>query len=205
MIYRKERILRDVRVLLDENERDRGLEALADKESLSLDAMIAGFIEEGARDAVSTAAVSELEAGHNFGEAVEWTDGGSGRIPLPEDFMRLIAFRMSDWERRVDRVVLPDDAAYGRLGSRYRGIRGNPQRPAVTIVPGPEGLWLEFHSCRSREAYVAEGVYTPLPRMDRNEGIEIPERVYRAVLRRIAALTAMSRGESERAEALMKS
>lgn len=64
--------MRDVRLRLDENGRDRGLEILADQENLTVDDMISDFVSEAARRATLEAPVWMLEPGHNFGSAVEW-------------------------------------------------------------------------------------------------------------------------------------
>lgn len=87
------------------------------------------------------------------------------------------------------------DRGLERLGSRYAGVRGNPERPVVALRLRQEGLWLEFHSCRSRDAFVEEGVYVPVPRFDREGGIEISELIYPRVLELTAARVAGARGE----------
>lgn len=200
MICKVEDIVRDVRVALDRNNDGGRLLDFGDTDTLSLDEVIRSKVEEGARRALSEAPSHQLDSGHNFGDAVYWGAGGSGWVLLPDDFMRLVSFRMSDWERSVRTAMTPDDPRYAKLSSRYRGIRGNPQRPVCAVVVRPEGKALEFHSCRSGNAEVAEGVYLPYPRVDRGDGIEICRRCHTAVIYTIAGLVKATYGDTQGAE-----
>lgn len=202
MVYQLERIERDVRVALDENGISAALTGEGDTDALTLDEIIRSKIEEGARIVESEAPTHLLDRGHNFGDAIYWRELESGYVLLPDDFMRLIAFRMSDWERTVYSAIGAGDAQYQRQSSRFKGVRGNCQKPVCAIVSRPEGLALEFYSCKSREAQVVEGVYLPYPRVDSDGGIEICERCYRGVVNMVAALVSTAIGEAERGSAL---
>ena len=197
MIYELGRLRGDVRVALDENRRDQALLAEADEDTLSLDELIGSKAEDGVRRVVASAPGYLLDGGRAIGGSVFWLDRGAGRILLPDDFLRLRVFRMSDWERPVRDALTERDAEFGLQYSRYRGLRGNPQKPVVVITSGALGLMLEFFSCRSESATVAEGVYIPMPRIDEHGGIEIPERLYRSAVYSTAALTALTLGEGD--------
>ena len=188
MIYQVQKIIRDVRIALDENETSIALTGLGDIETLSLDKTITSKIEEAARQVETVAPVHYLEEGHTFGESICWCNDGSGYILVPDDFMRLVAFRMSDWERTVYQTVSVTSAEYRCQTSRYKGIRGNPQKPVCALVSHPEGKALEFYSSHNDKAYVHTGLYLPYPVIDRNDGIDICERCYIAVIYTIAAL-----------------
>lgn len=208
MIFKTAELAREVRVALDQNMASGQLIADGDIETLSLNALILSKLEEAARRVESAAPVELLEAGHNFGDAVYWNETprmeGTGWILLPADFMRLTAFRMSDWERTLYGAITPADPLYARQSSRYGGIRGNPQKPVAAIVSRQEGKALEFYSCRSRDAYAATATYRPYPKTDENGGIDISERCERAVVYTAAALTLSAYGEGERASALLE-
>ena len=186
MIYTIERITRDVRVSIDENARGESLVIEGDIDTLTLDERIRHEITDAARKVEMEAPAELLDGAQNFGDAVEWRAGNSGRIELPEDFMRLTVFKMSDWERPVDEPITATDPRYRLQRSRLEGVRGNPQLPVVAIVRRPEGLALEFYSCKDRTATVEMAAYYPLPRIDRSGGINIPEKVYKAVVAEIA-------------------
>ena len=178
MVYQVKNMVRDVRIALDENPSGKALLPELDVETLSLDELIRSKLVEAVRRVEMAAPLHLLEAGHSFGDAVYWGDRESGWVVLPDDFMRLTGFRMSDWERTCHEAVTVEDPVYARQSSRYKGIRGNVQKPVCAVVNRPVGRVLEFYSCNSREAQVVEATYLPYPRIDEHEGIDIAERCY---------------------------
>lgn len=202
MVYSIQDVMRDVRVCLDQNMMSDALAAEDDMDTLSLDDIVRSKIAEAARRVETEAPVYYLEEGHNFGDAMFWDGRGSGHVLLPDDFMRLIAFRMSDWERTVYAAISPENPEYARQSSRYKGIRGNVQKPVCAIVNRPEGKVLEFYSCNSHEAYVECGTYLPYPEIDKWDGIDISERCYKPVVYMAAALVLTTCGEADKASAM---
>lgn len=198
MVYRIQRIARDVRIALDQNNTSEQLLDTGDIDTLSLDEIIISKIEEAARRVEEAAPAYLLEEGHNFGDAVYWGEQEFGWVLLPDDFMRLIVFEMSDWERPVCTAISSNDPQYQKQRSRYKGIRGNPQRPVCAIVSRPEGKCLEFYSCKSDDATVSKAMYLPYPRIDHSGGIEISERCYEPVIYMAAALVCVTAGEMEK-------
>ncbi len=202
MIYKLAEIAREVRIAIDQNMTSEQLIATEDIETLSLEEIIRSKIVEAVRRVETSAPVHFLEEGHDFGDAVYWADLESGWVLLPDDFMRLIAFRMSDWERTVYAAISVDDPLYAKQSSRYKGIRGNTQKPVCAIVNRAEGKALEFYSCNSEEAYVSRASYLPYPHIDEDDGIDISEKCFTAVIYTVAALVLTTYGEAEKASAL---
>lgn len=203
MVYRLEDIARDVRVAIDENSTGERLIPEGDAETLELDDIVRGKICEAVRRVESAAALHLLDSGHVIEEdSIHWEEHESGWILLPEEFMRLLVFKMSDWERPVWEAITPADPMYGRQSSRYKGVRGNCQKPVCAVVMRPEGKALEFYSCKSREATMVQGSYLPYPEV-KDGGIEICKRCYDAVVYMCAGLTVSAYGENERAEYLI--
>lgn len=202
MVYQINRIVGDVRVALDENRRGGQLLPEGDMDTLELDTLVKSLIAEAAARVLLVAPVRLLDNGKPVGDSVFWRDRGSGWILLPDDFMRLVVFKMSDWERPVYEPVDADDVRYQVQSSRYKGLRGNPQKPVVAVVNRPEGRALEFYSCRDNSATIERSLYVPYPRFDADGGIEIPERIYRAVVYMTAALAAAVLREGEQAASL---
>lgn len=200
MVYGIGEIVRDVRVVIDENRTDMALIAEGDLETLELDDVIRSKVEDGAKMILQNAPLELLETGHQIPDDILWKKNYSGEILLPDDFLRLIVFRMSDWERPVYRVITPEDGEYAKQHSRLAGIRGNVQKPVVAIVNRPEGRVLEFYSCKSDDAFVESGMYLPYPKVEKC-GIDLPERCYRPVLYTIAGLVMLTYGEGEKAKA----
>lgn len=201
MVYSVGKIMRDVRVVLDENQVGDRLIVEEDADTLSLDDIIRSKIEEAARRVETDAPVYLLEEGHDFGDAVYWGDMESGWVLLPDDFMRLIVFEMSDWERAVFAAISPADPEYRLQRQRVKALRGTAQRPVCVIVNRPEGKALEFYSCKSEAAYVRRAQYLPYPRIDRDGGIDICERCYTAVIYAAASLVSLSLGEADKSAA----
>ncbi len=123
---------------------------------------------------------------------------------LPDDFMRLIVFEMSDWERGVYAAIGPGDASYALQRQRVKALRGTAQRPVCAIVNRPEGKALEFYSCKSEDAYVVKASYLPYPRIDRNGGIDVCKRCYKAIVYMIAGLTLATLGDTARSQGMIE-
>lgn len=194
MVYKIQSISRDVRIAIDENKTSEQLITDEDIDTLSLNDIVSSKIVEAVRRVVTEAPVHLLDGGIPFGDAVYWRDGSSGWILLPEDFMRLLIFKMSDWERPVYEPITAADPQYQLQFSRYKGLRGNTQKPVVAIVSRAEGRALELYSCNSTEATVEQAVYLPMPKVDRDGGIEIPERCYMSVVYEAASLVLATLG-----------
>lgn len=202
MVYNIETILQDVRIAIDENKTSEQLLGDEDIATLSMNEIIRSKIEEAVRRVETTAPTFLLEEGHTFGDHVFWEDNNSGWTLLPDDFMRLIAFRMSDWERTCYNAISVDEPIYDLQSSRHKGVRGNVQKPVCAVVNRAEGKALEFYSCNSEDAYVKLATYVPYPKIDDEDGIDISERCYTAVVYTTASLVLTAYGANDRAEQL---
>lgn len=203
MIYSLDDIKKDVRVALEENRGSGNI--MADVDTLSLDEVILSKIEDAVKEVYLIAPVHLLEPGNNFAESIAWeteVGKGPGWTLLPNDFLRLMAFKMSDWERPVFAAILPDDPLYSLQSSRFAGIRGNRKKPVCAIVMRPQGKALEFYSCAAGETVTVEmAIYIPVPKIS-GSGINIFEGCYRSVVYKIAGLTASALKEYDFAKAL---
>lgn len=202
MVYTAEEIARDVRVALDLNDVPTQLVLDADIETLTTEEVIRSKIGDAAVRVLSEAPPTLLDGGHGFADSVFWGAGGCGWTLLPSDFLRLIVFEMSDWEKPVTSPISEFDAAYTLQRSRHKGLRGTPQLPVCAVVMRPEGKALEFYACADDTAYVRRALYQPYPKEDEYEGWDIPERCYRAVVYMTAALTAQALGDADKAAVL---
>lgn len=202
MIYQVDKILKDVRICIDENTTSESLLSIGDADTLALDEIIRSKILESVRYVHNIAPNYLLENGHNFGDAVYWGDLESGWCLLPLDFQRLVVFEMDDWERAVYTAISTEDPEYEKQRSRIKAIRGTAQRPVCAIALHPEGRVLEFYSCKSTDATVKRAIYIPYPYIDEDDGVDISERCYLSVVYKIAAMTLLTFGESERSAAL---
>lgn len=202
MIYQLGKIIEDVRICLDQNIKNEALLDSGDLDTLALDEIIKSKILEAVQRVHMESPNYLLELGHNFGDAVYWAEKESGWVLLPEDFMRLVVFEMDDWETAVYQAISTDDPEYEKQHSRFKALRGTSQRPVCAIAIRPEGRVLEFYSCKSKEAQVSRAVYIPYPKIDANQGVDISERCYTAVVYTAAGLTLMTCGEVEKGNAV---
>lgn len=201
-VYQFDEIAKDVRIALDQNMNSDTLAIIGDVDTLALNDIIKSKIVEAVKRIHSEAPSHLLDGGYNFGEEIYWKDDGTGWILLPENFMRFVVFQMDDWDKPVFFPISTDDPEYEKQSSRFKGIRGNPQRPVCAISIRPEGRVLEFYSCKTSEAKVSRAVYLPYPRLDRYGAVEICHRCYDAVIYTIAALVLTTFGDAEKSSAL---
>ena len=195
MIVQAEKMARDVRIAVDMNRESTPLLLDGDTETTSFDDIIYAKLTDAVRMVEMEAPLNLLEQGHQFGDNVVWGEDGKGWILLPDDFMRLVVFKMSDWQHSVSEAITQDDPKYSRQWSRWKGICGNPEKPVVAIVNRAEGNVLEFFSCHDDTATVEQAVYVPLPRIDLDGGIDVSEKCYKAAVYRAAALALASIGD----------
>lgn len=217
MIYTIDKIKRDVRIAIDRNSTSKLL-LDQDIDTLTVDEIIRSKILDAVRKVEKAAPIAMLEAGHHLYDSNDIGDGEvddkeqlywdgdktCGWVNLPDDFMRLIMFRMSDWERPVYIPTTIDTDDYSKQSSRFAGIRGTTQKPVCAIAMRAWGKVLEFYGCKSQDAYVSEALYLPEPRFDKYDGVDICEKCYTAVIYMAAALTLISLGESDQATQLIE-
>lgn len=195
MIVQAEDMAKAVRVAIDMNHNSTPLLADEDLDTETFDEIIYAKLCDAVRMVEMEAPLNLLEQGHQFGEAVTWAENGKGWILLPNDFMRLVVFKMSDWRYAISEAITQDDPIYTRQFSKWKGICGNPEKPVVAIVNRAEGQVLEFFSCKDDTATVDQAVYVPLPKIDIDGGIDVSEKCYRAAIYRAAALALASIGD----------
>lgn len=196
MIVKAEDMVRTVRVAIDMNRSDEPLISDGDTDTLDLDTIIYSKLADAVRMVETEAPAIMLESGHDFGgNYVFIGDDGKGFIVLPHDFMRLIAFRMSDWKRTAFDAINESDPQYALQSSKWKGICGNPDKPVVAIVRRSEGKVLEFYSCNDNGAGVTQATYLPIPKIDMDGGIDVAEDCYRSCIYRAAALALGSVGD----------
>lgn len=207
MEYLVSDIIREAKVAIDENVSSDALSVLGDMDTLTLEEIMRSKVEDAARLVEEGAAHYLLDTGKNLGGSVEWENDvagyGAGKLSLPPDFMRLVTFRMSDWYRPVTEAITEEHPDYPLQSSRYAGVRGNPQRPVVAVTHGATGLQLEFY-CSSAGPGVRVSVAKYLPRPEVNDGkIDLCEKLQRAVVYRLASMTAAIVGASDLAAILL--
>ena len=218
MKYTVSELITEVKVALDLNESSEALTGVGDADTLQLDTIIRSKLTDAARIVLESAPQHLLGSGKVFGDsvsdvpAISWDmqkGYGSGQILLPDDFLRLLIFQMSDWSVPVTQAITVTDPRYAIQKSRFAGVRGNPQKPVVAIVQQPVGLVLEFYSCTQGDSvFIKLSRYIPVPQIETGgalnpvEKLDLPPMLKRAVVYEAAHLVALSIGDLEQSKKL---
>ena len=196
--YSISNLSRDVRIALDQNNISSQLITSGDIDTLTLDEIIESKIPDAVRFVDIQCPLRYLGAGTAFPNAskvITWESQagyGPGSVVLPADFLRLICFKMSDWDHPVFVPIEETDPLYAVQRSRFGGVRGNPQKPVCAIVNRSSGLTLEFYSCAAdSNAAVSMASYVPIPTVS-SGAIEISDLLVPAVIYQAAGLTAQA-------------
>ena len=201
MICQMNEIVMRVRMAMARGRSPRPLIRCRDPDAVDLDAIIVSKIEQGVERVYREAPLDKLrETLCDFSaQGVCWHDPvdgtRSGHVLLPDDFLRLAVFEMSDWAVPVFDAVDCRSPRYRLIASRYSGLRGSPARPVAALTDLPQGRALEFHACGSDAAYIAGAAYCPLPRFDECGGIDIAALLLDDITDSIAALVSATLGE----------
>lgn len=199
-------IKREVRITLDENSVSVPLVIEMDNDTLSLDELIESKVIDAVKSVTQSAPSHLLDGGVEFARCVEWEKGLVGKgmrfTALPEDFMRLVVFQMSDWRRPVLDVISDADPRYFMQKSKFSGIRGGVEKPVCAITTYPDGRMMEFYSCAGgSNVSVRIAKYIPYPIITDGK-IEICKKLYSSVVYYIAGLVAATLKDKEQSALL---
>lgn len=104
------------------------------------------FLDQAAKIIVKVVPLRALDEGTNFAYSssafLVSFKNGVGKIKLPDNFLRLVSFKVSDWKYSITEAL---DESSPRYHQQYNPIlRGTPCRPVVFITRG--GQYLEFYT-----------------------------------------------------------
>lgn len=93
----------------------------------------------------------DFSAGSN-----EVYDHYTGFITLPENYLKLVRFRMHSWKRPVTEPIYPSSPEYVLQSNKY--LRGTPDRPiaAIRYSPDYETQVCEYYSVYENDHSVTE-------------------------------------------------
>ena len=115
------------------------------------------FIDEAARWVLKTVPLRCLGTGKEFNRKglVAQVDG-TGYMPLPEDYFRLIHFRMKGWKRAVFEPIYDTESRYRQQMNPT--LRGGEAKPVVAICEN-SGRLEYYSSSRGAEAEIEQACY----------------------------------------------
>ena len=109
---------------------------------------------------------------------------GRATLHLPDDFLRLVALKMSDWSLPVTKITSEGDPNYPFTGSRWESIRGSRERPVVTLQLTPSGgKCLKLYGC-TEDSTPEYGWYMKRC-VSAGDSLEIPKGLYGELLERL--------------------
>lgn len=188
-------IIREVKIILDENITESFIEG--DPDQLQLEDHIEARILDAVRNIHEAADSSLLDDGLPIPTSglamLQIEPGGPGYVRLPDDFMRLVIFKMTKWKRPVVEAISDTDPRYFLQKSRFVGIRGGIEKPVCAITTGEASKVLEFYSLPAGEEdhSVEKARYLPLPVIE-NESILMCRKLVRPIYYQCAGLVALS-------------
>lgn len=193
-------MMRRVRMLLDEDLQESSF-LKTSTESLSLDDMIRARLTDAMQEVLLSAPLEQsdglvLVSGCEDGvlQKEDCLDG-SGLVRLPDDFLRLVSFKMDGWRRPVRAMAdLSSDLA-ARQGNRV--LRGNPERPVAAYDHDRHGnKALHWYSlpAGTQEKRVELFEYVPVPRIEKDvdEYVMVPSLLIKQIVERTAGLVGVS-------------
>lgn len=203
-------LVKQVRIVLDQNMDGKALSMLGDTDTLTLDEIIRSTMVDAATAIEEAAPLEMLEGSNNavvkdadysilWGKQREGSAIKSGEVSLPSDFLRLVSFKMNDWSYAVSTPTSRETPAYELLQNRYSGIGATPRNPAVALDI-PNGV-LEFY-CSAETAKVATFKYIPKPVVKDGE-ITICPKLKRAIVYANAAMSAAVFSSVEQMQVMM--
>lgn len=121
----------------------------------------------------------------------------------PTDFMRLVAFRMSDWSRTINAPISFVSPRYDLQRSRVEAVRGCPERPVLAMgitsaTSGTTPRW-EWEAYSSQAGSTVK-TFTYIPQPSVKEGkISLCPLLLNAVVYATAYLTETALGDTGKA------
>lgn len=191
--------IREVKIILDENITEVSV-LTDDPDQLQLEGHIKARIIDAVRAIHEAADSSMLDDGLPIPlevgglPTVQVNPDGTGYVALPDDFMRLVIFKMTKWKRPVVFAISDTDPRYFLQKSRFVGIRGGIDKPVCAITTGEASKVLEFYSLQAGEEdkSVEKARYLPLPAIEENDTIKMCRKLVRPIYYQCAALVALS-------------
>lgn len=107
-------------------------------------------------------------------------------LTLPDDFLRLVAVRMTDWDCTLYEITGMDNTRTSRERNGRDGAGGNPERPVALMDHGRDGR-RRLRLYRSKAgSEVGTALYLPMPAINHDDTLWIPQRLYHRLMMRLA-------------------
>jgi len=151
----KDDIISKVKAIMNEIGEDNN-ESLLDEDIIKMD----DYIESCIGDALSLVILNSTKPVNPKKCTTNATSNGDGTgyVVLPDDFVKLISFRMSDWKRSVSEAFPLDSEKAKEQANVYS--RGTKNKPVCVLSYSPDGKKIiEYYSTSATSPSVSVFVY----------------------------------------------
>lgn len=193
----KQTIVREVKVILDQNQNSEELLNDGDIDQLTTDELIGQLIGMALERVYTLAPMGILADVAKEYEGVTWDndcDKYAQVADVPDDYLRLVYVKLQGWDKGVTSFVEEEDALYSEYRSSYAGIRPTADDPGVAIVYSEEdgGLKIQCYPKTGKNGvvkYVSKSITE-----DKNGEYGISGLAYQGFLYTVANLFYVSLG-----------
>lgn len=126
---------------------DAEIQFINPMEDKPIDSFVDNLLDECAKEVLQKAPVSRLD-GVSENVEVHANKDGSGYIVLPDNFIRLLEFKMAGWKRAVVSVAEPGSEIALKQSNRF--LRGGCCKPVCVFSHRPEGRVMEYYSVQKK-------------------------------------------------------
>ena len=205
-------MVEEVRITLDENQAENSyLQGSTD--NMELDEIIRAKLADAVRAVVEMCPAGLLDGVPMEGDALRPIPAadGSGSLVLPDDFLRLVSFKLRSWGRAV--TTASDEGSATDHLQRNPYTRGTPLKPVCILSHNAQGRrTLEYFTagCHAEGGYdhtVERALYVPLPvPTPGTEGdtLVIPHLLRPAIVYYCAGLVELTRGNTGQGDTFLK-
>lgn len=140
-------IVSKVKAIMNEIGEDTN-SSLLDEDTIKIDEYIKSCIGDALSLIILNSGIKSINPKKDTGTKANKNDDGSGYIILPDDFVKLLAFKMNGWKRAVSVAYPLDSEEAKRQANIY--TRGGENKPICLLSYSPEGeKILEYYSLGS--------------------------------------------------------
>ena len=167
----------------------------ADSPFPSLRENVALRVGPTADEAILAAPIESLDGWKDLpdgGLAPTGDDGAS--LPLPADFLRLVALRLSGWKRNVTDAI-PPGHWLARAHTLSPPLQASDERPLAVLSPDSSGWRLRLYPAREG-ASIRLALYMPRTRVAADGSLELPEKIATALPELLAQKILASRSSA---------
>ena len=119
------------------------------------DSIIAELLDESAMEVLLKAPFYRLDITTGFVDAeMDANDEKIGMIYLPDDFIRLVSFKMASWLQPVTSFALPGDPVAIKQSNKY--IRGGVAKPVAVLYKSEVGGMVHYYSVPSKDDHIVD-------------------------------------------------